>query len=66
MTEISGYVEYDFLGSPWEQAAQWGSYWADKVRDLRDAACLATSVLVEVNMASLLKPYFAVEHVTNE
>lgn len=52
----------DLLGmSVWDNAANKGSYWADKVEDLRDAACLATSVLVEVNMASLLKPYFAIE-----
>lgn len=59
-------VEYDFLGSPWEQAANGGSYWADKVEDLQDSVCLAPSVLVDVNMASLLKPYFSEEHVTNE
>lgn len=59
-------VEYDPLSSPWEHATHMGSYWADKVRDLQDAACLAPSVLVEVNMASLLKPYFAIEHVAHE
>lgn len=58
-------VEYDFLGSPWEQAANRGSYWADKVKDLQDSSCLAPSVLVEANMASLLKPCFATEHITN-
>lgn len=59
-------VECDYLGSPWEHAANKGSYWASKVEDLRDAACLAPTVLVEADMASLLKPYFAQDHVTNE
>lgn len=57
----------DYLGiSAWAKAANAGSYWADKVEDLQDAACLAPTVLVEVNMASLLKPYFAIEHVASE
>lgn len=57
----------DLLGmSVWDNAANKGRYWADKVKDLQDAACLAPNVLVEANMASLLKPYFSEEHVTNE
>lgn len=59
-------VEYDYLGSPWEHAANIGSYWADKVKDLQDSSCLAPSVLVEANMASFLKPYFSEGCVTNE
>ena len=57
----------DLLGmSVWDNAANKGRYWADKVNDLQDAAHLAPSVLVEANMASLLKPYFDAEHVTNK
>lgn len=58
-------VKCDFLSSPWELAANKGSYWADKVENLQDSACLAPSVLVDVNIASLLKHCFADEHVIN-
>lgn len=59
-------VEYDLLGSPWRQLAIRGSYWADKVEELQDSACLAPSVLVNVNMASFLKRYFVDGHIINE
>ena len=59
--------EYDELGNcAWYGVTNQGSYWSSRVEDLWSAARLAPNVLVETHMASLLKPYFSEEHVTNE
>lgn len=55
-----------YIISPWKRAENWGSYWAQKVEDLQDAACLGPTVLVDVNMASLLKPYFDRAYVSDK
>ena len=55
-----------YIISPWKRAENWGSYWAQKVEDLQDAACLGPTVLVDVNMASLLKPYFDPAYVSDK